>query len=299
MQSIKIGNRSFYIKDYYCSQYGYYIPKNDGKLWLYVNITGACPASCPFCVNPGRKCGRTEFDVQIFMKTLECIRDHIYGVSFTGGEPMLECELLDSAIGVAGSVMNNKIEIDMVTNGMNLNRIPTFRHLELLDSIHISRHRIDDIDNGKLMGIKTPTVDQIRELLLHIKDPARVVFNCVLQKDGINSPDLMAEYLEMAAEAGISNTSFISMIPANGYCMDQFVDPEMFNLENDSRFRVWNHFHDYEYCSCSAGDYRARKGWVRYYYRSPGKEKAPYSRQLVYTENNRLLDGFGGNQIYV
>ena len=130
-------------------------------------------------------------------------------------------------------------------------------------------------------------------------DITRFVFNCVLQKDGVHDIEGIAEYLEMAAEAGISNTSFISMIPANGYCMDQFVDPEMFNLENDSRFRVWNHFHDYEYCSCSAGDYRARKGWVRYYYRSPGKEKAPYSRQLVYTENNRLLDGFGGNQIYV
>lgn len=101
----------------------------------------------------------------------------------------------------------------------------------------------------------------------------------------------------MAADVGVRNTSFISLIPANGYCMDQYVDPETFHLENDSRFRIWNHFHDYDYCSCSAGDYHAGKGWVRYYYRAPGKEKAPYSRQLVYTEDNRLLDGFGGNEV--
>lgn len=299
MRLITIGNRSFHIKDYYCSQDGSYNPKNDGKLWLYVNITDVCPASCPFCVNPGRKFGKTEFDLQIFRKTLEDIREHIYGISFTGGEPMLEYELLDSAIGVAGSVMNYSVEIDMVTNGIHLDKIPAFRHLALLDSIHISRHRTEDSENRNLMGIQTPSKEQVRELLLHIKDPERVVFNCTMHKDGISSPDYMAEYLEMAADIGVRNTSFISLIPANGYCMDQYVDPGMFHLENDSRFRVWNHFHDYEYCSCSAGDYRAEKGWVRYYYRSPGKEKAPYSRQLVYTENNRLLDGFGGNQVFI
>ena len=299
MRLITIGNRTFAIKDYYCSQDGSYIPRNDGKLWLYVSITEACPASCPFCVNPGRKCGKTVFDLQTFRKTLEKIRQHIYGISFTGGEPMLEYELLDSAIGVAGSVMNYSVEIDMVTNGIHLDKIPAFHHLELLDSIHISRHCVDDAENRELMGIETPSGDQIRDMLSHIKDPERVVFNCILQKDGISSSDDMAQYLEMAADVGVRNTSFISLIPASGYCMDQYVDPETLHLENDSRFRIWNHFHDYEYCSCSAGDYHAGKGWVRYYYRAPGKEKAPYSRQLVYTEDNRLLDGFGGNEVFI
>lgn len=299
MRLITIGNRSFVVKDYYCSQDGSYIPRNDEKLWLYVNITGVCPAFCPFCVNPGRKCGKTEFDIQIFKETLEKIKNYIYGISFTGGEPMLEYELLDCAIGIAGSVMDESVEIDMVTNGIHLDTIPAFHHLDLLDSIHISRHRVDDDENRKFMGIQTPGKEQVRELLLQLKDPARVVFNCILQKDGVNSSDLMAEYLEMAADIGVKNTNFISMIPVNGYCLDQYVDPEMLHLESDSRFRVWNHFHDYEYCSCSSGDYRAGKGWVRYYYRKPGKEKAQYSRQLVYTEDNLLLDGFGGNQVLI
>ena len=109
--------------------------------------------------------------------------------------------------------------------------------------------------------------------------------------------DRMADYLEMGAETGVNNTCFICMMPANEYCRKHHVDPERFHLEKDPRFRVWNHFHDYDYCSCSTGDYLGRQRAVRFYYRVPGKHRAPYARQLVYDADNRLLDGFGGTEI--
>lgn len=263
------------------------------KAW---EITWLC-ASCPFCVNPGKKSGNSSFDRIAFRKTLEIVSEHIYGISFTGGEPMMDPASLDAAISVAADVMGDTVEIDTVTNGINLERFLSFGSLESLCSIHISRHMIRDEDNQRLMGIATPTMDDIQSFVAKIPDPARIVLNCILQKDGVNCREQAAEYLEIASKAGIKNVSFIGLIVANRYCSDQYVDPRSMHFEEDLRFRVWNQFHDHGFCSCSSGDYKARNGWIRYYYRMPGAEGAFYTRQLVYTADNKLLSGFGGTEI--
>ena len=285
------------VKDYDCSTDNKYLQKKAPKLWLYVNLTDICPASCPFCVNPGKKRGNSSFDRIVFRKTLEIVSEHIYGISFTGGEPMLDPASLDAAISIAADVMGDTVEIDTVTNGINLERFLSFDSLESLYSIHISRHMIQDEDNQRLMGIETPTMAEIQSFVAKIPDPARIVLNCILQKDGVSCREQAAEYLEMASEAGIKNVSFIGLIVANRYCSDQYVDPLSMHFEEDLRFRVWNQFHDHEFCSCSSGDYKARNGWIRYYYRMPGAEGASYTRQLVYTADNKLLSGFGGTEI--
>lgn len=210
---------------------------------------------------------------------------------------MLDPALLDSAISIAHDVMGGTVEIDMVTNGINLEQILSLDSLEALDSIHISRHMIQDEDNKRLMGFKPPTFANIKSFLAKLSDPARVVLNCVLLKDGINSRERAAEYLEMAAEAGIKNVSFIGLIAANKYCLNQQVDPRLIHFEDDPRFRIWNQFHDHCFCSCSSGDYKAQNGWIRYYYRMPESKGPNYTRQLVYTSYNKLLNGFGGTEI--
>ena len=166
-----------------------------------------------------------------------------------------------------------------------------------LDSIHISRHRIDDESNRRVMGGNTPGLDALSSVIRRSSDPARFVFNCVLQKSGVHNLEDIASYMEMAAEIGMRNSSFIAVVPANHYCREQYVDPGSIDFSQDSRFRVWNCFHDHEYCSCSSGDYRARKGYVRYYYRMPGSLAAPYARQLVYDAENRLRLGFSGEMV--
>ena len=50
---LKIGKQKLRIKDYYCADGdGIYLPKEDAKLWLYVHLTDACNASCPFASMP-------------------------------------------------------------------------------------------------------------------------------------------------------------------------------------------------------------------------------------------------------
>ena len=53
----------------------------------------------------------------------------------------------------------------------------------------------------------------------------------------------------------------------------------------------------YAIISYRARYYRARTGYVRYYYRMPGSQAAPYARQLVYDAQNRIRLGFGGDVV--
>lgn len=299
MKTITIGNRVLEIKNYYCDDGNGYLSREDGKLWLYINIADVCNAHCPFCINPCRAEGSTAFNITAFDNTLHQIKDHISGISITGGEPMLFPELVDQVIDVIAEVFDRYIETDIVTNGFNFSRIKELKHLTDLDSIHLSRHMIDDSENNKVFGIPVASAEEIREVISGLSDPAKVVFNCILMKNGICSVKTIAEYLEFAAAVNVSNTSFIGMAPANRFCIENYVDPADFDLSNDPRFSIWNRFQDHEFCKCSSGSYRAESRAVRFYYRCIGSERAPYARQLVYTADNKLLAGFNGKEIHL
>lgn len=298
MTEIVIGKRSLSIKDYYCAAFEEEpVPRTDHKLWLYVNITDMCNAKCPFCVNPSGPDRKGRLSADKFRQLLERVSPFVYGVSITGGEPMLYPELVDEAAMAVTDIMGTDIELDLVTNGTAWKEIPQLKMLDRFESVHISRHRIDDEGNAALMGAKTPTIQEIKSLVSMLDDPAKVVLNCVMQKNGVSSASEMADYLEMAAWAGVRNTSFVGFFLANQFCIDNYISPASVDLSHDKRFRVWNQFHDYDYCSCSSGDYLAEHGIVRFYYRCPGKSRVNYCRQLVYSADNRLLDGFGGREI--
>lgn len=298
MKEIIIGKRSLRIKDYYCAAFdGEHIPRADNKLWLYVNITDKCNASCPFCVNPPRMNSENSFSINIFKRIMRKVSPFVYGVSITGGEPMLYPKLVDDVAMIVTDIMGTNIELDLVTNGTNWDKIPQLKMIDRFESVHISRHRIDDEGNAVLMGVKTPTIKEIKELVCKLDDPAKVVLNCVMQKNGVSNALEMADYLEMAAWAGVKNISFVGFFMANQFCKDNYISPASIDLSHDKRFRVWNKFNDYDYCSCSSGDYISKQGKVRFYYRCPGKSGANYCRQLVYSTDNKLLDGFNGCEI--
>ena len=62
----------------------------------------------------------------------------------------------------------------------------------------------------------------------------------------------------------------------------------------DAQFAVWNYHRDRKFCSCLSGGYRNAFGRTRFYFRCPGTEAAlGICRQLVYTAENVLRDGFG------
>ncbi len=296
---IQIGSRKLNIKDYYCAgEDEIYLPREDGKLWLYINLTNECNASCPFCVNSAERkaSGDGKLSLPMLRECLISLSGKISGVSITGGEPMLYPDLTDRAAELVMEILPDTM-LDLATNGTNLESILSLRTLDAFEGIHISRHSPDDRINGRVFGRSMPTAEEIKRLLLRMSDPAKIVLNCVMQKGLVDSEEAVIDYLETAASAGVRNTSFIGMFRANDYCRGHYVSPSLLELM-DSRFHIWNHYHDHDFCSCSSGSFDAAAGPVRFYYRCPGINGASYIRQLVYTADNRLLAGFGGEEIF-
>lgn len=317
MKKISINNVPLSIKDYYCcpcdisfdsiKESDYFVQDNP-RLWLYINVTDRCNAACPFCVNKKRVLTENA-DLVRFRNALRIAAPYVSGISFTGGEPMLDVDLLCTMINIADQELDNNIEFDMVTNGTNLHMLPVLPVLNRLSSIHISRHAVDDDDNRNLMMWNgAPGWGVIRELVSKMIDPGAIVLNCVLQKGGVQDMNGVCSYLDKAIEAGIKNTSFISMMPANSFCIENYVSPETFgiatednvesfNQTHDSRITIWNRMVDHDYCKCFSGSYESASGRTRFYFRLPGDSGDPeYCRQLVYTADNELQDGFGDNR---
>ncbi|MBR4656824.1 MAG: radical SAM protein [Oscillospiraceae bacterium] len=298
MRILNILGKDVPIKDYWCSDGTAYYPRTDGKLWLYVNITDVCCGSCPFCINPGRRSGSSPFDIGRFRTCLGLIRDHVYGVSLTGGEPMLEPELVDAVLGAVREVFGRE-EIDLVTNGTAFDRLLRLENLVSLHSVHVSRHRLSDEDNDALFGFHTLTWEELRQAAERLDDPGALVLNCLLMKGGIETLDQAADYLERASSAGVRMVSFIGMSRCNPFCEEHYLDPFRLAFGEDRRFHIWSRYADHEFCGCMSGSYRAEAGSIRFYVRGMGSRPTPCARQLVYTEDNRLLAGFGGEPIAV
>ena len=187
MTAVRLGGREIPVKDYECSDGSGYLPKAESKLSLYVYLTDVCNGHCPFCINPGRKEGESPFSLNRFRHVLEQIRKQISSVSLTGGEPLLHPGLADAAVEEILQVFGHSIEVDLVTNGSDLNAVRNLKHLADLDSVHISRHRIDDDENSRIMGVHTAGWDEIERLISSMDDPGKIVLNCVLMKDGVDS----------------------------------------------------------------------------------------------------------------
>lgn len=297
MRSIVIGNQELKIKDYHCAINDDYLDKPDGKLWLYVNLTDICNGKCRFCINPSVEDGKNKIDPSSYRETLVKIKDYIYGVSLTGGEPMLFPELVNEIIGITQEICGNDIEKDIVTNGTEFGDILNRIDIEHLDSVHLSRHMITDRDNDEVFGFSTATSDEIRSVLAEMDDPAQIVLNCVLMAGGIDTLQHVARYLQFASGLGVRNVSFIGLSRHNKFCEDNYIDPWKLDFKSDARFHIWNQYHDHEYCSCSSGSYDTGNRSIRFYYRRIGENIAPYARQLVYMADGRLMAGFSGEEI--
>lgn len=298
MKTILIGDRQLAVKDYYCAQEGKsYIAKEDGKLWLYINLTNKCNATCPFCVNSDVCIEDVHIDLQHLESVLKKIKSIIYGVSITGGEPMLFPNLVDETAALVDSVFGLDVELDLVTNGTNLEKVIDFSMLERFQSIHISRHTVDDELNSILMNLDSISMERIQNVIRQLSDSAQIVLNCVMQHGGVASKEDAIRYLEKAAKSDVRNVSFVGMFLANNYCRENYVSPALLDCSMDSRFIMANQLHDFDFCSCRNGYYRSEAGLIRYYYRCPGNKEVPYARQLVYTADNRLLAGFGGAEV--
>ena len=295
---IEIFGKELEVKAQICSPDGVHYRQKKEPIRLQLSISPAeyCPAACPFCV-AGQPKGRRRIDPEKLERALRLLKERelVRGVKITGGEPFSDLELLDEVISMLYEIFGTSLELAISTNGYRLGEMHRLRQLERLESIHISRHHYDDGRNRALFGGgPVPSGRELREILDTVSYKDLFVFNCMLLRDEIGTPEEAHRFLDFAIETGVPKVGFVTCMPCNDYAREQSVPYESVIRRDDPSLLFIRHFYDHEACHCSDGVYVSQAGrLIEFYGRSTAQTYA-YCRGLSYETDDRLHAGFGG-----
>lgn len=262
---------------------------------MYVTLTNSCNAKCPFCCNAANASKKVDFDFYKFYYLVHEVSRQIKinKLSFTGGEPSLDLELLTRCVK---AVKETDVEIFTIinTNGINLTKMEDVS--KYFDSIALSRHHFSDEINNQIFG--TDTVAQSSDIQsVGFRDI--IHFSCNLQKGYIDSSRKVMLYLEEAAKLGVGDIGFVSLMPVNKYCKDKFVDFTDIQFESLDNLFISKEWNNKTFCRCrnylylpkEDSDVDVVKLYTRYYV------DPSYSTSTLVFDGQYLRKGFNGEII--
>lgn len=268
------------------------------KLDLYIKVSDLCNAHCSVCSNRG--CEKAS---EIDYKKLEYVikyldeKGRIGRIAITGGEPFLDLDRLNKVLNIVFKAKPDAY-VTINTNGFRIKNSLLLDSISKVGGIHISRHHYRDSINNKFFGIDTASRDDIRSVVVDSNNPSLIRVNCLLMKNYIHTIKDVERYLEMAAVLGVNHCGFISLMPCNDESLNEYIDFNDVFKDVPDRFQIVSSTNDLDICECTNGVYVANNGRVMpFYARSTKKMDCPYARQYVYTSDNNLLAGFGGQKI--
>ena len=232
------------FRDTYCALNGNAPYPVEGKYTtLYVKITDACNAKCPFCTF-ANKDKTFYFNVARFKDALSLLSKHatITKVSFTGGEPSLVRGLIDKCVDIVKTIDKNIFTV-VNTNGSNILGLDNVKGL---DNIALSRHHFDDDKNSGIFG--TESVPTSKTLWSVASE--KIHLSCTMMKGKIWNYKSISDYLEWANGIGIRDVGFVSLMPVNDFCRKYFVEfpDDKFFDERLVKNKVWNNG---DICRCA------------------------------------------------
>ncbi len=295
---IELFGKQLRVKSQICSEDAvHYRQKKDPiRLQLSISPVAWCPAACPFCV-AGQPKGPEKLDLGKLEKALLALRekDVVRGVKITGGEPFADLVLLDEVVSLVFSIFGFSIELGISTNGWQLEQLHRLRHLDKLESIHISRHHYDDTRNRALFGGgPVPSGRELREILATVSYRDLFVFNCMLLREAIDSPEEAHRFLDFAIETGAPKVGFMTCMPCNDYARLHSIPYEAVIRRDDPSLLFTRHFSDHEFCHCSDGVYLSPTGELIEFYGRSTAQHCEYCRGFSYEADDHLRAGFGG-----
>lgn len=293
MYTIKLFNSFINVKSEHCinNKSKEIIKIDKPYVNIYVKLRNDCNAKCKFCEFTNNE---IFFNMDKFRTVLQYINNElkINKVSFTGGEPTLDkCHLLFECSKFVKSLDRNIFTV-VNTNGANFYLL---KNIIYLDSIALSRHHYDDKINNEILGFNAPSLEQIKDFanknILHL--------SCNLIKGYIDNETEVIKYLETAAQVGVLDVGFVSLMKVNNFCNEHHIDFSTLNFDNYKNIYInkdWSHgdtckCRNYLYISDSTCD--IVKAYSRYYQKTDG----PIESQLVFDGKN-LKDGFNGKIIH-
>lgn len=262
---------------------------------LYVRFKG-CNAKCLFCEYQN---DASDFNEEKFYEIIEEVRNKVWikKIAFSGGEPTLNIDRLKRIIR---KIRNILPETDIVinTNGVNLKEIFEDRNfVACVDNFSISRHHYDDDKNNEVFGIETISSNDLKKLRKNIRKKTIFHLTCNLIKGYIDNKEEVYNYLEYVNSLKFKSASFVSLMPINDFCKNNFIDFNKLDLLNEN-FRMTTEWNYEDICRCNNYVYIPKnyERIIKVYYKNTYKPEN-IDINLSFDGEN-LKNGFNNNIIY-
>lgn len=168
---------------------------------LYLELGRNCNGSCKFCRNQYLQ--PCNYDFEAITDNLGRILNYINNIVIGGGEPTLFLDDIytlkrkNNQIGKSWTVFTNASSdlgklVDLSDSGFALN---------------ISRHAVSDQVNDEILGVKSLSVSELKELKKRTYTRLTLCATC-FKGDGIDTVEEMEDYIALSDECNISNILF-------------------------------------------------------------------------------------------
>jgi molybdenum cofactor biosynthesis enzyme MoaA len=291
---IELFGKEFEYKDYDCSYNPSKFDKRIPTFNLYVQATNICQAKCAFCDKPANQV-KYDFDTKKFYYVVKELnsKNLLARVSVTGGEPFTNINALNDILVTVRNI-NPNIKLTVNTNGYDLEYAAALKYF--IDELHISRHHYNNTINDSIFNEAMPSMDEIKSFTKYFGSD-KIRLNCVLLKGYNDDINTIKQYLEVVAGSGIHNVKFLSIMPLTEEAKQYYSDPDVL-IEQFKDCTNDGFLYDKDICKCFDAMYITSKGVpVQVTIRNTFKHKCEYIRQLIYSPDNHLLTGFGGEII--
>lgn len=267
------------LKEYGCFRGhapAHHIPKSVN---IFVKVTNACNAGCPFCSNADCQHDVQFFDHEKLWRVIdELIRQGIivHRINVTGGEPSVVSKKVSEILERTTDYPS--VHLHLNTNGL----LPASQELmrnPRWDSISMSLHHYEIVKLSQLYRVSIPE----NAFGFSGIDMSKINASCNLIKGYIDSAEDVERMMQYALSLGLPRLGFVALMKVNDYCKNHYVDysdidfasiPNMYFTESKNRGVD---------CQCS-----------NYLYNHNGKMLEIYMRNYsnpLYCESSLLFDG--------
>lgn len=180
---------------------------------LYIDISTACNAACPFCIAPtiGRKDGSRFFDgVEFALSFTEQIGG---SVQVVGGEPLISHRFVP-LLREIGKRSFSRVVVN--TNGSFVTQaIVSEMKLNGVTDVNVSRHHYDDLANQVIMRIRPAISNETftKNLDCILQSGLNLRMQCNLIRGSIDSVSEMLKYITWCNALGCNEVSFSQLFP--------------------------------------------------------------------------------------
>jgi len=282
MKEIVLFDHIIQVKDIGCNRYGISGIALPPIVNLFVKVTNACNAKCPFCSNANYTNIRVNFDIDKLFHCIDEILDKkiiLNRINITGGEPAVCSSIVCDIIArLKSKPRYSRLHLHLNTNGLLASSQELMRN-ERFNSISVSLHHYDIDCLSEIYGVKIPE----KALSFNGIEISKLNLSCNLIKGYIDNETEVLHMLDFAINKAILRIGFVGLMPVNSYCKAHAVQLEQIDFDNIPHLYFTGSKDRGENCKCS-----------NYLYNKDGRILEVYMRHYMnpdYCESALLFDG--------